>query len=249
VCQKRTCCYRGRFISLKPVRIFRHLACEGPGYLGTFLKRNNIPYEVVCIDEGVTVPETCNDVSGLVFMGGSMSVNDSLDWVDKEMRLIKEATKKNMPVLGICLGSQLIAKALGANVFPGANGQEIGWHPVYPTQGNENNEWIRGIDFSSEIFHWHGDTFDLPEKATLLLSSDCYPHQAFVFNKTLALQFHLEMMDDMVDEWSVFYKCDIDKGRDCTQSTNEITRDIKNRIENLHKVADVIYTSWIKHLA
>ena len=234
---------------MKPVRIFRHLACEGPGYLGTFLERNHIPYEVVCIDEGVTVPETCNDVSGLIFMGGSMSVNDPLDWVEKEMVLIREATEKNMPVLGVCLGSQLIAKALGATVAPGNNGQEIGWYRVHPSQGEENNEWIRNINFNTEIFHWHGDTFNIPEKATRLLSSDCYPNQAFIVNNTLGIQFHLEMMEDMVKEWNVLYKCDIDKGRDCTQTTDEISRNLNSRIENLHKVADAIYTSWIKHLA
>ncbi|MDH5190667.1 MAG: type 1 glutamine amidotransferase [Gammaproteobacteria bacterium] len=234
---------------MKPVRIFRHLACEGPGYLGEFLIRNNIPYEVVCIDEGVAVPETCDDVSGLIFMGGSMSVNDSLDWIEKETALIKEATEKNMPVLGICLGSQLIAKALGAKVYPGANGQEIGWHPVHAVKGEEKNAWIAGIDFSNEIFHWHGDTFELPENATLLLSSDCYPNQAFVVNNTLGIQFHLEMMQDMVDEWNVLYQCDIEKGRDCTQSSEEINRDLENRIRQLHKVADVVYSAWIKCLA
>lgn len=233
---------------MKPVRIFRHLACEGPAYLGVFLERNNIPYEIVCIDEDVAVPETCNDVSGLIFMGGSMSVNDPLDWVEKEMALIREATEKNMPVLGVCLGSQLIAKALGAKVYPGANGQEIGWHPVHPAQGEENNEWIRGIDFNTEIFHWHGDTFDLPENTTLLIGSDCYPNQTFAINNTLGIQFHLEMMEDMINEWSVLYKCDIDKGRDCTQTTDEISRDLNSRIENLHKVADALYTSWIKRL-
>ena len=232
----------------KPVRIFRHLACEGPGYLGIFLKRNNIPYEVICVDEDVAVPETCNDVSGLVFMGGSMSVNDPLDWIEKETGLIQEATEKNMPVLGTCLGSQLIAKALGAKVYPGLNGQEIGWHPIRPAQEKGNGKWINDIDFNTEIFHWHGDTFDLPENATLLLSSDCYPHQAFAVNNTLGIQFHVEMMEEMINEWSMLYQCDIDKGHNCTQTADEIKRDLKNRIEKLHKVADVIYTSWIKHL-
>lgn len=181
-------------------------------------------------------------------MGGSMSVNDPLDWVEKEMALIQEATENNMPVLGFCLGSQLIAKALGAKVIPGKNGQEIGWHPVHPVQHEKNNEWICNIDFSNDVFHWHGDTFDLPENATLLLSSDCYPHQAFSINNTLGFQFHPEMMPDMVNEWSVLYKNDIDKGHDCTQDANELKRDLANRIEKLHKVADAIYTSWIKHL-
>jgi len=165
------------------------------------------------------------------------------------MALIREATEKNMPVLGICLGSQLIAKALGAKVYPGANGQEIGWHPVHPAQSEENNDWISGIDFSTEIFHWHGDTFELPKNATLLLSSDCYPNQAFAINNTLGVQFHMEMMEDMVAEWNVLYKCDIDKGRDCTQTTDEINRDLENRIQKLHKVADVIYASWVSRLA
>ena len=104
---------------MKPVRIFRHIACEGPGYLGTLLDKQQIPYEIIRVDDNQPVPQSLDDVSGLVFMGGSMSVNDPLDWIDDEVKLIQSARERDMPMLGVCLGSQLIAKALGVTVGKG----------------------------------------------------------------------------------------------------------------------------------
>ena len=101
---------------MEPILIFRHVACEGPGYLAEFLDRQQFPYSMICIDRNDPIPESLPDTSGLVFMGGGMSVNDDLPWIDQEMRLIRQAVDKNMPVLGHCLGGQLICKALGGQI-------------------------------------------------------------------------------------------------------------------------------------
>ena len=232
---------------MKPVRIFRHIACEGPGYLGTLLDKQHVPYEIIRIDDNQPVPQSLDDVSGLVFMGGSMSVNDPLDWIAAEVKLIKAARQQDMPMLGICLGSQLIARALGVTVGKG-KGMEIGWSHVHKIEPQHSDGWFDGLDDQFTAFHWHGDTFPIPQDATLLLGSDCYPHQAFSIGNTLALQFHLEMTADMVREWVALYQEDVHSGHPCVQAEDVLLAETDARTRELNAVADVVFSNWIKRL-
>ena len=233
---------------MKPIRFFRHIACEGPGYLGTILDRLQRPYEVVCIDDGHPVPSSFDDVAGLVFMGGSMSVNDPLPWIDGEIDLIQRAYKAEMPMLGVCLGSQLLTRALGGVVSKGDKGQEIGWHPLQRLAGVDKIETLNGLVAEPMAFHWHGDTFTLPPGAELILSSACYPHQAYVCGKTLAMQFHIEVTADMVREWTSLYAGDMAQGGSCNQLHDEITREVDTRIAALHQLADNLVGHWLTGL-
>jgi len=149
------------------------------------------PVPVSLADEGC---------SGLIVMGGSMSVYDSdrYPFLDQEQELIKETLRRGHPVLGICLGSQLLAAAGGARVFPGAQ-VEIGWLAVRMV---DRDPWLDGWPEVFEPFHWHGDTFDLPVGARLLASTAAFPHQAFRLGSGLGLQFHVEASAQMVREWS-----------------------------------------------
>lgn len=233
---------------MKPVRIFRHIACEGPGYLGTLLDKQQIPYEIIRIDENQPVPQSLDDISGLVFMGGSMSVNDPLQWIDDEVKLIQAAREKDIPMLGACLGSQLIAKGLGATVGKGT-GQEIGWANVHKVQSQQNADWFDGLPDQFMAFHWHGETFQIPAGANHLLSSDCYANQAFSIGNTLALQFHLEMTADMVREWVSLYQDDVNRGDPCVQAEEELLAETDARVRELNAVADVVLNNWIKRLS
>ncbi len=233
---------------MKPVRIFRHIACEGPGYLGTLLDKQQIPYEIIRIDANQAVPQTLDEVSGLVFMGGSMSVNDPLEWIADEIRLIQTARQQDMPMLGICLGSQLIAKALGVTVGKGT-GQEIGWANVHKVQPQLNDGWFDGLENSFTAFHWHGETFTPPHHAAHLLKSDCYEHQAFSTGNTLALQFHLEMTADMVREWVNLYQADVHCGDPCVQAEETLLAETDARVSELNKVADVVFCNWMSRLS
>lgn len=232
---------------MKPIRIFRHVSCEGSSYLDTFLDRNNVPYEVICVDKGITMPQTFDDISGLVFMGGAMNVTDSLHWINEEKELIRKAIDKNIPIMGICLGAQLMSAALGGKITHDPN-MEIGWHKVEPDIKNIDYEWLNELPENFIPFHWHADTFSIPEGATALLHSKCRRNQAFSINNSIAMQFHLEMTTEMVEEWVRLFKSDLKNGYPCVQNSHEIISNIEERIAALHHCADIFYGKWIKGL-
>ena len=227
---------------MKPILIFRHIGCEGPGYLGTFLERRRIPYRIVAIDAGDAVPNDIAAASGLVFMGGPMSVNDALPWITAELDLIRQAQHSGLPVLGHCLGGQLIAKALGAKVHPNKV-REIGWHDV--AHSDVSSDWLRDLPEKFEAFHWHGETFDLPAGAELLLHSNWCRHQAFAHGAMLALQFHVEMTADMVAEWADLYHEQLAHPGDGVQSYEAMTTGMEQRAACLNAVADILYGRWL----
>lgn len=230
---------------MKPVRIFRHVACEGPGYLGSFLEQHHIPYDVICIDEGVDIPQNIDDISGLVFMGGSMNVTDPLQWISEEQQLIRKAIDKNIPVLGICLGAQLMSAALGGKITHDDN-MEIGWHDVEADFNQSDDDWLHDLPEKFTPFHWHADTFSIPENATVLMHSQCRKNQAFVIKNSLAVQFHLEMTVKMVKQWVNLFGSDLEQPHGCTQGRDEILDNLEKRIEALHQCADIFFKKWIK---
>ena len=232
---------------MRPILIFRHITCEGPGYLADFLSARDIAYDIISIDDGDQVPDSLDGVAGLVFMGGSMSVNDPLPWIADELALIRKAHAENLPVLGHCLGGQLISKALGGKVMPNPV-KEIGWHPVSRIMNNESMTWLGELPEVYEAFHWHGEMFTIPDGATPLLQSRFCSNQAFVIGNTLALQCHVEMTAMMVKEWLSVYSNDMPKSSASVQSKKEILVDLDKRIRSLQMVADQLYTRWLKGL-
>src|SRR3954467_9708215 len=126
---------------MKPVGIFRHSPTEGPGYFATYLERRSIEWQLVGLDEGVGVPRDPRRFSGLVFMGGPMSVNDDLPWIIPALELVRDAVRKDVPVLGHCLGGQLISKAFGGNVTANRV-KEIGWGEVRVADNGVARTWL-----------------------------------------------------------------------------------------------------------
>ena len=232
---------------MKPVLIFRHIACEGPGYLADFLDSHHISHEIICIDEGQPVPESLDKCSGLVFMGGPMSVNDPLPWIDAELDLIDKAQQAGMPVLGHCLGAQLISKALGGEIHDNLV-REIGWFEVQKYESCLANYWLQELPETIEVFHMHGEKFSIPVGAALLLKSQFCENQAFSIGNTLALQFHVEVTEQLVREWVDYYKEDLANPSASVQSGDEIINELKSRIANVNKIAESLYTVWIKNL-
>lgn len=230
---------------MKPIRIFRHISCEGPGYFASFLKNYNIPYQLVCIDAGETPPTQIDDISGLVFMGGPMSANDDLPWIHQELELIQRAVANNLPVLGHCLGGQFISKALGG-IISANPVKEIGWLPVQKLANPQADDWLDGLIKENTLFHWHGETFSIPEGATPILKSQHCAHQGFVIGNTLALQCHVEITADMVREWATLYQDELSSPTETVQSLEDMVSNLDKRIEDLQNVADVLYRRWLR---
>jgi GMP synthase-like glutamine amidotransferase len=184
---------------IQPVAIFRHTLTEGPGYLADHLDRRGIPWTLIAVDHGEEIPLSPLLFSGLVFMGGPMSVNDALPWIPPVLALIRQAREQGVPILGHCLGSQLMCKAWGGTVTPNT-AKEIGWGTVTVENSALARNWW-GNKRTFEAFHWHGETWNLPAGATLLARSAHCPHQAFALGPHLGLQCHVEMTSEMIDEW------------------------------------------------
>jgi len=232
---------------MRPLTIFRHIACEGPAYLAEVLDRHAIPWRLVRIDEDEPVPDSLADSSGLVFMGGPMSVNDPLPWIEQELALIHRAQAENMPVLGHCLGGQLICKALGGTISANTV-KEIGWHSVRKCNTPAAEKWLADLPDETTLFHWHGETFSIPDGAEVILESEHCPHQAFAIGNTLALQCHVEMMPPMVTEWAALYAHELQETSTTVQSAEQMTTNLSARILEAQQVADIIYERWLSPL-
>ena len=229
---------------MKPIAIFRHAAPEGPGYLAEFLDERRLPWELIAIDAGDAVPRSAEAYSGLVFMGGPMSVNDDLPWIPPALALIREAVAGDIPVLGHCLGGQLISKALGGTVSRNPV-KEIGWGEVTVADNDTARAWFGEVRHFN-AFHWHGETFTLPQGAMHLLSSAYYANQAWAIGKHLALQCHVEMTAGMIVSWCEVGAEEIlaSKNSPAVQSASEIQRQMADELPHLREVAARLYTKW-----
>jgi len=232
---------------MQEILIFRHAPHEGPGYLAEYLDRHHLPWRLVRIDQNHPIPSSIDGVSGLVFMGGPMSVNDPLPWIPRVTKLIQQAVAADVPVLGHCLGGQLISKALGGAITKNPV-KEIGWLPVSRVDSSAAKLWLDELPAEFEVFHWHGETFSIPPGATrLLASSDC-ANQAFVIGKTLAFQCHIEMTSDMVREWARLGADDLAPRCATVQNPQAMTAELDRRVERLQGIADKFYDRWIQGL-
>ena len=230
------------------ILVFRHAAHEGPGYLADFLARHNLRYRLVRIDAGEAVPKSIAGISGLVFMGGPMSANDRLPWIPPVLALIREAAQKDVPVLGHCLGGQLMARAFGGRVTRNRV-KEIGWLPVRVIESSVAHDWMTGLAPQFEVFHWHGETFSgLPSGATAILKSRDCRHQAFVLGKHLAFQCHVEMTPVLVRSWARAGAAEIARPTNTVQSAQQMRVNLVARAERMNRIADVFYARWIKGL-
>lgn len=232
---------------MKPISIFRHTPPEGPGYFGDFLERQQIPYRVIAVDAGEAIPATLDETSALVFMGGPMSVNDPLPWIKPELELIRQAVACDMPVLGHCLGGQLISKALGGTITANPV-KEFGWFNVMQQHNAAANAWLSTLPQIFPAFHWHGETFTIPSGADLILSSDGCRNQAFVIGNTLALQCHVEMTAAMVREWAELQPQDIVRATPTIQTWPQMSKQLEQRVETLQHHAGLLYQRWLQPL-
>jgi len=180
---------------MSDVLLVQNTHLEGSGYLGDLLKNDG--FKITSVNaKHESLPK--KDFSLVVILGAPESANDDLLYLKAEQQLIKNCVEKNIPVLGICLGSQLIAKTFGAKVYSGTR-KEIGFYNDLKI--HNNTSFFSGLKNPFTVFHWHGDTFDLPENEVRLVSSEHYLNQAFQYKSAVGLQFHMEVNEEMINFW------------------------------------------------
>ena len=188
------------------VLIIKHVDIEGPGLIESCLKQRAIPYRIICLETGEPLPGP-GGFTHIVLLGGPMNVyeDDRYPFLKKEDLFIKEAIQRGKHILGICLGAQLIAKALGARVTKSPV-KETGWSKVSLTEEGSKDRLFVALPKAFPVFQWHEDTFETPNWGKLLATSTAVPNQAFRYgDNAYGLQFHLEVTKEMIREWTDEY--------------------------------------------
>lgn len=230
------------------VNVIRHLAFEDLGSFSSVLQAHG--YSVKYTDAGYDELSQVDALSDslLVVLGGPISVNDTamFPFLDDEIELLKQRIAADKPTLGICLGSQLIARALGAGVHPGKE-KEIGWYDLSLTAAGEQSA-LRYLDARHcSMLHWHGETFDLPAGATLLASSERCNHQAFSFGKNiLALQFHPEITQRAMEKWFIGHIGEIMQTEGV--SVEGLRADTREHANRLEMQGELFFNSWLNEV-
>ena len=218
------------------VLVIQNSKIEGIGTLGNLLESDGFRLQTVYAKKE-KIPT--DNFSLLIVLGASESANDNLSYLLDEQKLIRKFVEHNIPVLGICLGSQLIAKSFGAKVFPGAK-KEIGFYN--DIEIDNNAKLFSGIQSPMTVFHWHGDTFSLPHNSTRIAHSKDYVNQAFQFKSAVAVQFHLEVDKGIVELW-------LDKTQDTIKkifyvNPDKVRDDIDEKIPIVQNNMEIFYKNF-----
>lgn len=220
---------------MKKLRIhyLQHVPFEGLGCIETWIRKKEHPLSVTRFYQHEPLPPV-EEPDWLIVLGGPMGIYDqeAYPWLGAEKAFIKQAIEQHKVVLGICLGAQLIADALGARVYAGKE-KEIGWFPIRKTAEGKEAALLAHMPDALSVFHWHGDTFDIPAGAKSLAESAACAHQAFLYEeRVLGLQFHFEATPDSVRQMLKYCKDDLEPASPYVQSPDDIERGIKCCEEN-----------------
>jgi GMP synthase (glutamine-hydrolysing) len=233
------------------ILVFQHVAWEILGTLNPHLKSHGVRIQYVNFGREPGACPKLDGYSGLVVLGGPMNVDqvDRHPHLATEVRLIRSALERQLPILGICLGAQLIARALGVPVYAGPE-KEIGWYDVSLTDEGRADPLFSHFRDSERVFQWHGDTFDLPDGAVHLASSPVCAHQAFRYGDNVwALQFHLEVDQPLIERWlgvpAHLAEIEALGGRIDPERIRRETRDHVGRLEQL---SDRSFEQFVSHL-
>ena len=224
------------------ILVFRHVEFESLGWIEPALAARGISIDYADLYRPAAPLPSLDRYAGMIFMGGPMSANDPLDYLAWESRAIAQALERNLAILGVCLGAQLIAKTLGARVYPNGR-KEIGWFDIHFTPAAARDPLFHGLSGPETVFHWHGETFDLPEAAVSLAWSEACRQQAFRYgSRAWGLQFHLEVTPAMVADW-------------CRQDANcgdlrelDVLPPPSAHAERLKALSDLVFGRWCETL-
>ena len=226
--------------------ILQNLTADGPGFLTTWLARQGIAFQIFDAQAGQHFPAAIDGYRALALLGGEMSANDDLPSLRRAEQLILQAMHAGVPVIGHCLGGQLMARALGARVVA-SPAPEIGWQPMQVLDSSASRAWF-GAPGEHVVYQWHQESFELPAGAELLASSACCPHQAFAIGPHLALQFHVELDQPKLARWSasVDPTClQLQREHDSVQGGAAMRAQAATALPAQQRLADRLYRRWL----
>jgi GMP synthase (glutamine-hydrolysing) len=182
--------------------IIVHVESEGPGTLGSFLDSSGIIVHLAHVYSGERLPENIDGLQAIISMGGPMNVYEESEYpfLLDETILLRQAIAAGLPVLGICLGAQMIAKASGARVVRSPK-EEIGWGKIFLTEAGQSDLLFSGVPETLDVLQWHGDMFEIPEDGALIATGKDCPNQAIRYRNALGLQFHVEVTREILGDW------------------------------------------------
>lgn len=230
------------------ILFIKHIEIEGPGTMGDFLDEKGVQYDTVNIFDNEPLPNDFSQYGAIVILGGPMNVyeEDENPFLKDEDHLIKIAIKNRVPMLGLCLGAQLIAKATGAKVTKNPV-KEIGWFKVSLTDEGKQDQLFGDLQSEIEVFQWHGDTFEIPENGVNLGFSKLCKNQAYRYSDNVyGLQFHLEVTKEMVAQWLSAYSDEIAPMKEV--NSEEILQYAKSFSDAYNKQAKIFYENFLKLL-
>ena len=232
----------------KGALVLTHLQSEGSCSLGKTLQERGLRIK------SLNSPRIdLNDIDPLrpdllVVMGGPVGVyqQDDYPFLKQEIEILKARLDADKPTIGVCLGSQLMAAALGAKIYPGKQGKELGWHPITVTEKGQKTPTRHLDSQATTMFHWHGDTFNLPDNASLLAKSEMYENQIFQSGENgLGLQCHPEVRHDQLQEWFVMFTGQI-TGENPQLPIKILREQTAQHIETLNKQAGLFFNEWLE---
>lgn len=231
---------------MKPVAIVQHDLHDGPSYFATWLAEQRIPFQVLRMFEGGVLPSGLRDYAGLCLLGGPMSANDPLHYYPQLLALVNEAVQSETPVIGHCLGGQLLSRALGGTVQAAENA-EIGWSMLEPVHALAT-DWFGPEPV--QLFQWHGESFSIPSSAIQLLRGAHCANQAYVADGIhLGMQFHCEVDDAKLRSWlhlgAEEMRCSVSPG---VQRAEAILQTLEADLAQSQRIAACIYTRWAQGL-
>ncbi len=237
---------------MKPIAIFQHTTVGAPGSIPAIFEDLHLPYQIIRIIDGQAVPEDASQFSGLVFMGGYMSVYDGLPWIAQEIALIQQADTLGIPVAGHCLGSQLVATAFGGKVRSNRT-REICWNNITVDHSAIAKQWWGAPEGQVLLtFQWHGDTFSLPPGAVRIATSAYCENQAFVVNdRHMAIQSHLEMTPSLValsfERNGKQLETEYARGNPAANSPQQLMEHVPQKTQAIRHTLTRLYTHWSRN--
>lgn len=239
---------------MKPIAVFQHTVVGAPGSVAPILESLGCEVQIIKIVDGESVPKNASAFSGLIFMGGYMSVHDDLPWIPLEMSLIRDADARGLSLIGHCLGSQLVAAALGGTVRRHV-APEIGWQYIQTENDTISSDWwgeFAGREL--QTFQWHGDTFLPPLEAHRIAHSEYCENQAFVVRgRHLLMQSHLEMTPDLVElglqNNGEQLKRQYANGNPAVSAPSDALNDLDARTSAMRHILTRLYSRWLEGVA